>query len=343
MNGVVIKGSFLVVHVELQPFTHLVLEDIIPPTSFLTRCNIAPRSTMHTIKSPSQMTYSATFAQQTLPEQETQSSNKLQKAISLDNVKLSPCFSWGFVWKKCLITVDKDKKYFVDKKNSRVVTKINGYGDSMILGNMALPLNKVISWNIKILKSKNSNGYGIYIGVAPFDIDQNEDNSNSKCGWYFNCYCSSLCSGPPHNYRGKEYGPRKGKGEYIHTGDSVGVVMNTTKGELSFVVNGVNLGVAFDGIPLDKPLMPCVILGNEGDSVKVKKKRHVNVLPSNITAKSITWDSITLSWNAVEGASSYQIEVDGSKFLGASTTRTFTERDLQPDTEHSFRVRAVWK
>ena len=79
-----------------------------------------------------------------------------------------------------------------------------------------------------------------------------------------------LFSGPPHNYEGKEYGPRKEKwGEYVHNGDSVGVVMDTTKGELSFVVNGVNLGVALEGIPLDKPLVPCVVLKREGDSVEL--------------------------------------------------------------------------
>ena len=79
-----------------------------------------------------------------------------------------------------------------------------------------------------------------------------------------------LWSGPPHNHRGKEYGPNKEKdGEYVHTGDSVGVVVDTTKGELSFVLNGVNLGVAYDGIPLDKPLVPCVFLSCEGDSVEL--------------------------------------------------------------------------
>ena len=45
--------------------------------------------------------------------------------------------------------------------------------------------------------------------------------------------------------------------------------MDTTKSELSFVVNGVNLGVAFDGIPLDKPLVPCVLLYWEDDSVEL--------------------------------------------------------------------------
>ena len=49
--------------------------------------------------------------------------------------------------------------------------------------------------------------------------------------------------------------------------------MDTTKGELSFVVSGLNLGIAFDGIPLDKPLVPCVILdGCEGDSVELASK-----------------------------------------------------------------------
>ena len=72
----------------------------------------------------------------------------------------------------------------------------------------------------------------------------------------------------PHNYSGKEYGPRKCFGEYVHTGDSVGVVMDTTKGELSVVVNGVNLGVAFEGIPLDKPLLPCVVFCCWRDSVE---------------------------------------------------------------------------
>ena len=45
--------------------------------------------------------------------------------------------------------------------------------------------------------------------------------------------------------------------------------MDITKGELSFVVDGVNLGVAFDGIPLDKPLVPCVLFYWREDSVEL--------------------------------------------------------------------------
>ena len=45
--------------------------------------------------------------------------------------------------------------------------------------------------------------------------------------------------------------------------------MDTTKGELSFAVNCVNIGVTFDRIPLDKPLVLYILLGNEGGSLKL--------------------------------------------------------------------------
>ena len=89
------------------------------------------------------------------------------------------------------------------------------------------------------------------------------------CGWYIYCYSSTLRYGPPQNYKKKKYGPKKGNGEYVHTGDSVGVVVDMAKGELLFVVKGVNVGVAYEGIPLDKPLVPCVVLANNGDSVGI--------------------------------------------------------------------------
>ena len=43
----------------------------------------------------------------------------------------------------------------------------------------------------------------------------------------------------------------------MHTGDSVGVMIDTVKGDFSFVLNGANLGVAHEGI---SPFLPCVVL-----------------------------------------------------------------------------------
>ena len=79
------------------------------------------------------------------------------------------------------------------------------------------------SWNIKVLESRDNDGFGIYIGVAPFDIDQNIWNYET-CGWYFYSHDSTLSSGPPHNYTVKVYGPRGKDGQYVDEGDIVGVV-----------------------------------------------------------------------------------------------------------------------
>ena len=176
---------------------------------------------------------------------------------------------WDCVWKKCPGHIFWNKKYSVDEKNPRIATMINN-GNCTAIGNTPLPPNKVTSWSIKILRSKWNNGAGTDIGIAPSNIDQNGNENYNKCGWYFSCFYSKLCSGPPHNYfKWKEYGPRKRDGEYVHDGGSVGVIMDTSKGELSFALDGVNLGVAFKGIPLDKPLVPCAIFWYGGNSVEL--------------------------------------------------------------------------
>ena len=177
---------------------------------------------------------------------------------------------WECVWKECPDNVDDDRKYSVDVKNPRIAAKTGDYRNCAIIGNTPLPLSKISSWSIRILRSRDNNGGGTQIGVAPSDIDQNFYGEAGKRGWYFDCFYSVLCSGPPHNYRSNEYGPRKGNGgQYVHTGDSVGVVMDTAKGELSFALDGVNHGVAYERIPLDKPLVPCVILYCNDDSVEL--------------------------------------------------------------------------
>ena len=184
----------------------------------------------------------------------------------------TPEFKDLCTWKECPGDVDRNREYSVDERNPRIARKIgNDSYYCTITGNTSLPLGKVTSWSIKILELWDNDESNIFIGVAPSDIDQDTDDNHNNCGWYFYCYRSTLFSGPPHNYKwpGKDYGPRKEKGKYFNEGDSVDVVMDTTNGELSFVVNGVNLGVAYEGIPLDKPLVPCVILKNELDSVEL--------------------------------------------------------------------------
>ena len=121
-----------------------------------------------------------------------------------DEAEFTPEFKECCVRKECPDNVDEEKEmtYSVDEENPRIATKFGG-GWCTIIGNTALPLNKVTSWSIKIPNSKRNDGDNIYIGVAPSDINQNYGDNRNKCGWYFACYSSTLRSGPPHDYNGK--------------------------------------------------------------------------------------------------------------------------------------------
>jgi len=62
-------------------------------------------------------------------------------------------------------------------------------------------------------------------------------------------------------------------------------------------------------------------------------------MPLNARATGITQTQATISWNAVAGAASYDLNFNGNTFNQTATSRTFT--GLTPDRQHSFSVRAV--
>ena len=148
----------------------------------------------------------------------------------------------------------------------------------LAMGDTPLPLNQVTSWSIKLVRlnpcfaREIASGYGIAIGVGQ-DGGSQEDIDHTPGGctnfWMFWVNGSSVYTGP-RGGKSKDYGPKKeGKDVPIDKGDSVGVVMDTTEGELSFVVAGVNYGPAFDDIPLDKPLFPVVNFRRPGSVVEI--------------------------------------------------------------------------
>lgn len=168
---------------------------------------------------------------------------------------------------------EKERKYMIPRENPRRVTRVNGDEWCIVIGSSILPLERVLSWKIKVEKSIGDDGDCICMGITPFDEDEG-NCSFEKIGWYYNCYNGKLWSGPPHNYCWKEYGKRFKEGTNIKSGDEVGVIMDTKKGQLSFVVHGQNYGIAFDGIPLDRPLVPAVLLAWEGDTVEIIPEKY---------------------------------------------------------------------
>lgn len=90
---------------------------------------------------------------------------------------------------------------------------------------------------------------------------------------------------PLYNYEGKS--GRKNKGKYVHTENNVGVVMDTIKCELSFVLDCVNLGVAYEGTPIGKPPVPCVVLQCKDDSDEI--------IPSEVKEAVVSFRNIKLN------------------------------------------------
>ena len=153
--------------------------------------------------------------------------------------------------------------------NAKVATKKGHGAPCTITGNTPIPINAVASWSIKVHKTRNA-GEGIYVGVAPMRVNKNASDNHKKCGWYLCCHDTTLWSGPPHEYCGKKYGQTEEECEgYVRAGDSVGVVMDTVKGKLSFVLGSKCLDAGYEEIPLDLPLVPCAIISLEGDSVEL--------------------------------------------------------------------------
>lgn len=224
--------------------------------------------------------------------------------------------------------------------------KLPGKTQSIVTGSTAIPLNSVISWNIRILRTENSENR-IYIGVAPADALRDTNKDLTTLGWFVYCHDLTLHSGQPHWYKppGMPYGPRFFRGESVWTEGIVGVAMDTTKGELLFIVDGVDYGVAYRGIPLDRPLVPWVITGSENDHVEFMLSGVREIVndyipaPTGLATRSDSWDTMTFMWDAVPGALFYQVEVDGNNFRNACTTNTLTMKGFHPGTAHDFRVR----
>lgn len=172
------------------------------------------------------------------------------------------------VWKPCPDYVSKTRSYEVSGENYRIATKSHSGGYATIIGNEPIPVEKISSWTVKIRNSAEKNSNFIYIGVAPFDISQDVDTNYWELGWYLNCYSCTLFSSPPHNFWKKEYGPRQADGSYVRVNDEVKVTMDTFLGDMSFSLDDNTLGCAFENIPLDKPLLPCVLVWTKGDSIE---------------------------------------------------------------------------
>jgi len=169
-------------------------------------------------------------------------------------------FTSKFSFKECPINIKEENKYIVTGEGKNILTKIGKIGSmGTICENELDPSIEEHKWKVRILKTKTK---AINVGVAPIDFDINSSKHYLSCGWYLYCYDSTLYSGPPFYYCGlsKKYGKVK---------DEIILVMNMKKRTLKFIINNEDKGDSYTNIPLDKPIVPAVLLYDKDDSVEI--------------------------------------------------------------------------
>ena len=166
-------------------------------------------------------------------------------------------------FKTSLLFTWKSGPNYTLSEGSMIATKgSSGCWDCTVVGSVPLPPNQVSEWKVKLRSDicKNGNSWDVLIGVGLNAINQSTTNNYNSC-WSFICGRSrlSIMSGSETRYRDGQ----------LKNGDVVGVRMDTSKGELSFSVNGTDYGVACRDIPTNEELVPVVMMYSPGNSVEL--------------------------------------------------------------------------
>ena len=129
------------------------------------------------------------------------------------------------------------------------------------MGNIEIPKNYISKWKIKLnyMTDYRLNSWSILIGIGPkYDGSK---NFHHKC-WSFIC---GECS---FNIRNKVSKSNMSKTR-LKSGTVIEIIVDRIKGNLSFIVNGNDCGVACKEIPKEEILYPFVSLYDNGQIVEI--------------------------------------------------------------------------
>ena len=150
-------------------------------------------------------------------------------------------------------------------ENRTIATKINGGNtwNCSIIGDTEIPKNKISKWKIRlnVFNMTSGNTWDIIIGIGP-------DNPNNKNCFYNNCW-SFICGNSKLSIKSGSETTYTNKYGKLKQGDIIEVIVDRIQGNLSFAVNGENLGIACSNIPFDMILFPVVNIYDELESVEI--------------------------------------------------------------------------
>lgn len=146
---------------------------------------------------------------------------------------------------------------------------------SFVIGSNFIPPCAKVSWNVKLNYNYKNNSFynSFYVGVAPFDIDQNDSNVDNRVIYIDSTkYFIHSQHGSYDLFSGIYESLQKlSNGTYHppHKTNNITVVVNTQKRKVSFIIGGITYGTVHQ-IPLDKPLVPFVAIAGLGNSAELE-------------------------------------------------------------------------
>ena len=165
-----------------------------------------------------------------------------------------------FSFKQCPKNMNYNINYILSGPNDNIIVKSGKRKWFGIICNVTFEKQKIYKWKIKILKTAN---YNIMLGVSPSDFNIST-SFYSTYGWYIYCLDSSLYSGPPHNYIGKETNLKVVKNEII-------MIMDINNKKLKCIIDNGEENELYSNIPTDIPLTPTVFLNDVNDSLEINE------------------------------------------------------------------------
>ena len=101
-------------------------------------------------------------------------------------------------------------------------------------------------------------------GIAPQSIDQKLNCAYAKSGWYFYCYSGGLYCQPPLSYSNFKFMDNS----KLPEGTIITLIIDTSIGKISFKINDGLIKTAYQ-VTFPENIVPCVMLYNKGDSVRI--------------------------------------------------------------------------
>jgi len=152
--------------------------------------------------------------------------------------------------------------------------------DTCILGNQQVS-SGVYVWTLSIVHSIKSY---IMVGISPANINRKDQQLYTKCGWYFYCNNSTLHSGPPTSYSNRSY---SNTGQ-LSQDATVSVKLDVDRKTISYIINGMDYGVAYQNIPTQGKLCFCVLMSNANDTVELQVSPNTQSVMEGLNNNDVT-------------------------------------------------------